>query len=77
MENKFTFTQARIKALRLPDKGRVMYYDTEVSKLACRVSSTGSKTYIVVKRFNGKIKTVTLGKTSDLAVKKAQDMAKL
>jgi integrase len=77
MENKFTFTQARIKALPLPDKSRVMYYDSEVSKLACRVSSTGSKTYVVVKRFNGKIKTVTLGKTSDIPVKKAQDMAKI
>jgi len=77
METKFAFTQARIKALPLPDKGRKTYYDTEISKLACRVSSTGSKTYLVIKRFNGKVKNVTLGKTTDIPVKKAQDLAKI
>mgnify|MGYP000075882418 CR=1 FL=1 len=77
METKFAFTQARIKALPLPESGRKTYYDTEVAKLACRVSSTGSKTYLVIKRFNGKVKNVTLGKATDLPVKKAQDLAKI
>jgi len=77
METKFAFTQARIKALPLPESGRVIYYDTDVAKLACRVSSSGSKTYLVIKRFSGKVKSITLGKTVDIPVKKAQDLARI
>jgi len=77
MDTKFAFTQARIKTLPVPEKGRVVYYDTEIPKLACRVSSTGSKTFLVIKRFNGKVKNVTLGKSSDITVKSAQDLARI
>ena len=76
MDRKFNFTQARIKGLTEPEKGRVDYYDKDVKQLICRVSHTGSKSFIVSKRTNGKLKNVTIGKFPDVTViaarKKAQ-----
>ncbi len=56
------FTQARIKALPIPDTGRVDYYDDEQKRLSCRVSSTGNKSYYVVKWANSKAYRVALAK---------------
>lgn len=75
MDKKFRFTQARIKGLSIPDKGRVDYYDLEVPKLTCRVSSTGNKSFVVLK-WNGKtMQRVTVGKFPDVAVIEAQRKA--
>ncbi|PHS26838.1 MAG: hypothetical protein COA83_02130 [Methylophaga sp.] len=72
------FTQARIKALPTPDTGRVEYYDDEEKRLMCRVSSTGNKTYNVVKWAEGKVQRVTIGNAGDVttteARKKAQEI---
>jgi len=76
VSNKIVFTQARIRGLPLPEKGRKDYYDTKVPKLACRVSATGNKTYVVLVRFDGKINRFTIGKTEDIAVDQARDEAK-
>ena len=70
------FTQARIKALPSPDAGRVEYYDDEEKRLMCRVSSTGNKTYSVVKWVNGKVQRVTIGNVDDYPVDKARKKAK-
>jgi len=64
MIKRFNFTQARIKALPAPDKGRVDYYDEEVKKLSCRVSSTGNKSFVVVRYVNGNAQRVTLKATT-------------
>jgi integrase len=69
------FTQARIKTLPVPDSGRVEYYDDEEKRLMCRVSSTGNKTYSVVKWADGKIQRVTLSKTTDMTVTEARQKA--
>lgn len=75
MDKKFQFTQARIKDLPIPDKGRVDYYDLKVPKLTCRVSSTGNKSFVVLK-WNGKtMQRVTVGKFSDVTVIEAQRKA--
>ncbi|RKZ78205.1 MAG: integrase, partial [Gammaproteobacteria bacterium] len=68
MDKKFNFTQARIKELPLPDKGRFDYVDTDISKLVCRVSATGNKSFIVTKRVDGKLKNITIGKFPDVSV---------
>jgi len=68
MSKRFNFTQAKIKALPIPDKGRVDYYDDEVKKLACRVSSTGNKSFVVIKYVNGNAQRVTLANISDMTV---------
>lgn len=70
------FTQARIKALSIPYAGRVEYYDDEEKRLICRVSSTGNKTYNVVKWVAGKVQRVTIGNADDYPVDKARKKAK-
>jgi integrase len=76
MANNFNFTQQRIEKLPIPEKDRKDYYDTEVSKLICRVSSTGNKSFCVLKRMaNGKLQRVTLGKFPDVSVSEARKMA--
>jgi len=77
MDKKFNFTQARIKELSAPDKGRLDYSDTEISKLVCRVSATGNKSFIVTKRVDGKLKNVTIGKFPDVSVTEARKQAQL
>jgi integrase len=62
------FTQPRIKALPLPDKGRVEYYDDEKKNLMCRVSSTGHKSFSVVKWQDGKMQRVTIGDVGSTTV---------
>lgn len=62
------FTQPRIKALPLPDKGRVEYYDDEKKNLMCRVSSTGHKSFSVVKWHDGKMQRVTIGDVGSTTV---------
>ena len=72
MDKKFQFTQARIKGLPIPNNGRVDYYDLKVPKLTCRVSSTGNKSFVVLK-WNGKsMQRVTVGKFPDVTVSEAQ-----
>ena len=76
MANNFNFTQQRIEKLPIPEKDRKDYYDTEVSKLICRVSPTGNKSFCVLKRTaNGKLQRVTLGKFPDVSVSEARKMA--
>jgi len=77
MKEKLKFTQDRIRALPTPKIGRVDYYDTEVQKLTCRVSSTGNKSFVVLKKnAAGKVQRITLGKFPDMSVKGAQDEAR-
>jgi integrase len=75
MDRKFQFTQARIKELPIPEKGRVDYYDLKVPKLTCRVSSTGNKSFVVLKWNGSTMQRVTIGKFTDVAVIEAQKKA--
>lgn len=75
MANKLNFTQQRIAALPTPDKGRVDYHDTGSPKLTCRVSSTGIKSFVLLK-WNGKnTQRVTLGRFPDISVAHARKLA--
>jgi integrase len=76
MNKKFHFTQARIKDLPTPDKGRFDYVDTDVNKLVCRVSHTGNKSFIVTKRYKGELQNVTIGKFPDVTVTEARKKAR-
>ena len=77
MSKRFTFTQARIKSLAIPRNGRVDYYDEEVKKLSCRVSSTGNKSFVVIKYANGNAQRVTLANTNDMSVSEARKKAQI
>lgn len=77
MAAKINFTQDRIRSLPSPaDKDREDYYDTGCPKLVCRVSNTGNKSFVVLKKTSdGKTRRVTLGKFPDLSVAEARKMA--
>jgi integrase len=75
MSKRITFTQPRIKALPIPEKGRVDYYDNEVKKLSCRVSCTGNKSFVVLKYVKGNAQRVTLANTNDMSVTEARKKA--
>lgn len=70
------FTQTRIRSLDVPNSGRVEYYDDEAKRLMCRISSTGNKTFNVVKWSNGKSQRVTIGNVNDVTVTEARKQEK-
>lgn len=77
MTKQFNFTQPKIRALPIPPVGRVEYRDSEIPKLACRVTSTGNKTFLVVKWVDGKSQRLTIGNFKDVTVSAARDQARI
>lgn len=75
MKKEIAFTQARIRDLPLPDKGRVDYHDTKVPRLTCRVSSSGNKSFVVLKWNGQSTQRVTIGKFPEWGVVDAQKKA--
>ena len=54
MNNKMKLTARVIESLETPQGARAYYYDTEVPGLAVGVGPSGVKTFVLIKRFNGK-----------------------
>lgn len=77
MTESINFTQDRIRNLSVPtDKDRADYYDSGCPKLICRVSSTGNKSFVVLKKTaDGKTRRITLGRFPDLSVSEARKLA--
>lgn len=73
-ENKIKLTKAAVDKLTVPESDRVDYFDTELSGFGCRVSPS-SKSYFVLKRVNGKLSRVTLGKHGALTPDEARKLA--
>lgn len=75
-ERTFQFTQRRIEQLPpSPAKKRIDYFDVECPKLTCRVTDSGTKTFVVLKRVGFKSMRVTLGRFPDLTVADARTKA--
>lgn len=75
-ENRIKFGKAALQALALPEPGkRLTIYDTEVPKLALRVTAAGSKTFFVVKRAGVSMAWVKLGTFPDMTVEQARNEA--
>lgn len=66
------------KATPPTDKDQVFYRDSELRGFALRVTANGSKSFVVEKIVNNKVRRMTLGKYSDaLPVEKARKMAQV
>ncbi|EIC29142.1 MULTISPECIES: integrase arm-type DNA-binding domain-containing protein [Methylomicrobium] len=76
MAEKLNFTQKRIAELPIPESGRLEYYDSGCPKLTCRVSSTGVKSFVLLKWTGRTAQRVTLGRFPDLTVDDARWMAR-
>ncbi len=76
MAIKFNFTKAAIDALVLPEPGqRTDYQDTKAAGLQLRIASSGVKTFSVLRRINGTLERITLGRYSDLTIEQARRKA--
>lgn len=71
-DNKINFTQGRVRDFPTPVSGRVDYHDSGCPKLTCRVSSTGVKSFVVLKWTGKTMQRVTLGRFPDMSVADAR-----
>lgn len=70
---KLKFTKTALAALSLPEAGtRTTVYDTEVPKLALRLTSAGTRTFYVVKRSGASMAWVKLGTFPGMTVEQAR-----
>ena len=68
-DRTFKFTQQRIEELPpAPPKKRIDYYDSDTTKLICRVTDQGTKTFCVLKCIGSDAKRITLGRYPDISV---------
>jgi integrase len=73
---RFKFSKASLIALSLPEQGkRRTVYDTEVQRLALRITSAGSKTFYIVKRTGTNITWIKLDTFPDMTVEQARKQA--
>ena len=73
---KLRFTKTALLALPLPAAGkRLAVYDTEVSKLAMRITAAGSRTFYVIKRAGASMAWVKLGTFPEMTIEQARGEA--
>lgn len=76
MTNRIRFTKGKIEELPLPAAGkRSTYYDTDIPKLAIRLTAAGTRTFYVVKRDGATMAWVKLGTFPDMTVEQARNAA--
>ena len=69
-------TKTALQSLALPEAGkRLTIYDTEVPKLAVRVTSAGAKTFYVVRRVGASMAWLKLGNFPDMTCEQARKEA--
>ncbi|MDR3472901.1 MAG: integrase arm-type DNA-binding domain-containing protein [Devosia sp.] len=71
---QITLTDVSVRALRLPDKGQVTYWDTALPGFGVRVSQGGTKTFVLVAGANRK--RATLGRVGVVSLAEARAEAK-
>jgi integrase len=75
-ENKLNFTKKSIAALPSPPQGkRTSYHDNKTPGLILRVTATGTKTFVLYRRIDGRPERVTLGRFPQMTVDQARTEA--
>jgi hypothetical protein len=69
---RLKLTEQRIANLEKPQAGAVYIYDTVAPSLAVRIASTGQRSFVVVKKINGKTQRITLGRYPGLRLDDAR-----
>jgi integrase len=76
MATRLNFTKRDIDALALPPQGkRLWVYDGRVRGLALQVTSTGAKSFYVVRKVEGRTEFIRLGAYPDLTIEQARNRA--
>lgn len=74
--NTIRFTKATLLNLPLPEAGkRAEYADSVVNGLRLRITSSGSKSFCVSRKRDGKFYRITLGKFPDMTIEQARERA--
>ena len=76
-ENKINFTKATILNIPLPfEKGKITYYyDKQVNGLGVMIFASGTRTFFLYKRINGKPDKIKLGRFPDVTIEQARKAA--
>lgn len=75
-DNKLNFNKTNLLNLKLPEKGKIAYYyDKQISGLGIMVFASGTKTFFVYKRVNGRPDKIKLGRFPQLSVEQARKYA--
>jgi len=73
MRNKTAFTKQYLTDILPPeDKSRAYYHDAKVNGLVLQVTKTGTKSFQVYRKVNGKPIRVTLGRFPDMTIDQAR-----
>lgn len=72
---KYNITNTKAYSFPVPEKGQVFYWDEKQAGLGLRITSAGSRSWIVQGYVNGKPKRFTLGLLDDLPYKDAREEA--
>lgn len=73
--NQLNFTKGNINSLPLPDKGNIMYHDTEIPGLVLRVFPSGVKSFSLFRRIDGKPENITIGRYPQVTPDQARNEA--
>ena len=68
-------TEQRIAILPKPSRGAIYTYDSVAPSLAIRVTAAGVRSFVVVKKINGKAQRLTLGRYPELRLSDARQAA--
>lgn len=72
---KHSITDTKAYSFPVPEKGQVFYWDNKQAGLGLRITSAGTRSWIVQGYVNGKPKRFTLGLLDDLRYQEARDEA--
>ncbi|MFT3793663.1 tyrosine-type recombinase/integrase [Flavobacterium sp.] len=73
---KYNLSTSLLTKIKLPEKGRIVLQDSQIAGLECRISSSGVKTFSVLRRIsNGTKERITLGRFPTISVQSARKLA--
>jgi hypothetical protein len=75
MSRQRRLTDAAIQKLRPPQTGQVDHYDLALPAFGLRVSNKGTKSFFVMKRVDGRLRRITLGRYPALSLVEARKRA--
>ncbi len=73
--SRFPFSVNRLRKLPVPDRGRVYHYDERTAGLCVCVTHTGTQTFYVYRKIDGRPQRMRLGKFPDVSIDAARKAA--
>lgn len=76
MKKPIKLTNAIVKGLPIPDKGDLVQGDSVITGLKVRIIKTGTRTFYLYYKFDGKNRKYRIGKFGDIGVPEAREVSK-